>query len=127
MKKRICVCGGRDYKDREFVYAILDKMLAVMITNGKQIIIIHGGAQGADTLAGEWAKSHNIEVEEFKVLQKDYDKYGRAAPIHRNIDMLKSGLDCVIAFPGKNGTAHMCSIAEKANVKVFKPADVTSR
>ena len=55
------VCGGRSFEDRALLYARLDYYNAALsITK-----IIHGGARGADTLAGEWAADRGIAVQVF--------------------------------------------------------------
>jgi SLOG family YspA-like protein len=47
---RVLVCGGRAYKDRGKVSDVLD---GLHCEHGA-LIIIEGGAVGADTFAGEW-------------------------------------------------------------------------
>ena len=80
--------------------------------------IIHGGAKGADTLAGEWSAKNNVNVE---VFYPDWDKFGKSAGFIRNARMLsESTLDLVIAFPGGNGTEHMIEISQKSKIKTIK-------
>lgn len=73
--------------------------------------IVSGGAKGADTYAREFAQKHNIKLIEF--LPK-YDKYGRAAPLVRNILIIEE-CDCVLAFwDGKSrGTMYTIDWAKK--------------
>lgn len=56
--------------------------------------IISGGAQGIDTCAREYALSHDIKLTEFL---PEFERYGRAAPLKRNITIIKNA-DLVIAF-----------------------------
>lgn len=42
---KVIVCGGRDYQDRDAVWAALDKAHAQRPLS----MVIHGGARGADT------------------------------------------------------------------------------
>lgn len=56
--------------------------------------IISGGAAGADTLAKEYALMNNIPLTEFF---PDYKKFGRRAPILRNIKIVDN-CDFLIAF-----------------------------
>lgn len=56
--------------------------------------IISGGARGVDTCAKKYALSHNIKLTEF---YPEYDKYGKAAPIKRNLLIIDSA-DIVIAL-----------------------------
>ena len=46
--------------------------------------IVSGGARGIDSCAAEYAKSLGLKLTEFK---PDYDRFGRGAPLKRNITM----------------------------------------
>lgn len=110
---RIIVCGGRDFSDKEFLFSKLDTL-----TQHKDITeVIHGDAYGADSLAGEWARTRGIIETPFPA---DWKKHGKAAGPIRNAEMLKLGPDMVIAFDGGVGTAHMVKITEKAGIPVIK-------
>jgi predicted Rossmann-fold nucleotide-binding protein len=118
---RILVCGGRDFINRDLLHRKLDEMLAVARESGKEILIIHGAARGADLLAASWAKDRGIEAVGYPAYWKQYRK--AAGPI-RNAQMLREGNpDVVVAFPGGSGTAHMVSIARKANVPTIEVKD----
>ena len=94
MKKKVLVCGGRDYNDRETVRRTLDRI--------KPAEIIHGAARGADTLAGEYARDRDIPCRSFPA---DWQKNGRSAGFIRNRQMLDEGKpDLVVAFPAKAGS-----------------------
>jgi hypothetical protein len=82
--------------------------------------IIHGGAPGADAMAGEFANVSNIrEV----VFQADWKKYGRRAGPLRNQRMIDEGNpDLVVAFPGGRGTGDMVTRARNAGIKVIEIA-----
>ena len=56
--------------------------------------IISGGAQGIDTCAREYAIAHNIKLTEFL---PEYEKYGKNAPLKRNITIIENA-DVVLAF-----------------------------
>lgn len=127
-KKRILVCGGRRYgitmtDDGYFVpnrkqVATLNTYLDNMLSEFPDMLIIHGEAKGADSLAKDWAKSRNIEQIGFPA---QWNKYGKAAGFLRNTEMLEVGKpDIVVAFPGGTGTAMMCKIAAAADVEVRK-------
>jgi len=110
---KILVCGGRGYDD----YLKLCEELNKLYDEGVEVVI-HGGAKGADSLAGRWARDTNTQV---KVCKPDWEKYGKSAGILRNIQMLEEETpDLVVAFPGGKGTAHMVSIARKKGVKVIE-------
>lgn len=110
---RVLVCGGRDFNDVEFIHRTLDALSRLREFD----VMIHGAAPGADSLAGAWAKHHNMPVE---VYPADWQKYGKRAGPIRNAQMLREGKpDVVIAFPGGRGTAHMTMLAREAGVKVM--------
>lgn len=111
---RVLVCGGRDYAD---VFQ-LNQMLDITKQAHGTIEICHGGAKGADTLAGEWAKRNSVP---YVVYPANWDKHGRSAGPIRNKQMLdefKPGL--VIAFPGGAGTKNMIGQTMKAGVFLIK-------
>lgn len=56
--------------------------------------IISGGAKGVDASAREYALAHNIPFREFL---PDYKRYGRAAPLKRNLTIIENA-DLVLAF-----------------------------
>ncbi len=62
--------------------------------------IISGGAVGVDNSAREYALAHNIKLTEFL---PEYEKYGRSAPLKRNITIIKKA-DVVLAF--WDGSSH---------------------
>lgn len=115
---RVLVCGGRYFDDAKWLEHELNFIHeAVNITE-----LIHGGARGADTLAGEWASHREIPV---KVFPANWKKHGKAAGFIRNHQMIDEGNPfMVVAFPGGNGTQHMIETAiEKATpVKVLEKA-----
>ena len=56
--------------------------------------IVSGGARGIDTCAENYAKSNGIPI---KIFLPQYDKYGRSAPLKRNIQIINYA-DTVLAF-----------------------------
>lgn len=112
---RVLVCGGRDYSNRECVFAVLDKLHVKTPVE----TLIQGGARGADALAMEWAAERKIEqvVTEYA----DWEEHGKAAGPLRNQRMLDVWHpDIVVAFPGGRGTADMVNRARRASVPVSR-------
>jgi|SRR5215472_12533677 len=66
---RALVCGGRDFDDRDALYAALDRLHAEHHFS----ILIAGGARGADTLAYEWAKARGVPTE---VYMAEWERLG---------------------------------------------------
>lgn len=108
---RVIVCGGRDYADHRHVWGVLDELLAA----NPRIIIVQGGASGADRIARDWAIHHDVPNSTFEA---DWKNEGTAAGPLRNARMLKAGADLLIAFPGGRGTADMVRRAKAAGVSV---------
>lgn len=109
---RVLVTGGRDFGDRELLFGALDRLHAVHGFTA----LIHGDANGADRLSGEWAGARGVSVE---VHPADWKKHGRAAGPIRNQKMLEEKPDLVVAFPGGRGTADMVRRAREAGIEVF--------
>lgn len=108
---KVLVCGGRDYINYDKVKAVLDDL--------EPDVVIHGGARGADGLAGRWAAETGTECVVFKA---DWGTHGKKAGVLRNRQMLDEGKpDLVIAFPGGAGTADMVRRAVEAGVEVWQP------
>jgi hypothetical protein len=108
------ICGGREFCNREYFFWYMDR-----INDLRKITeVIHGGARGADFLAGEWAEFRGIPCRVFKA---DWVKYKNGAGPIRNQQMLDEGKpDVVIAFPGGNGTADMMTRSRKAGLYVHE-------
>ncbi len=113
---RVIVCGGRNYFDREHLFAYLDRFHTLKTIT----LLIEGGAVGADKLAWLWAAENDIPWKEY---QADWKLDGRKAGPIRNQRMIAEGkAEAVIAFPGNKGTANMIFLARKAGLPVFDGA-----
>lgn len=78
--------------------------------------IISGGARGIDSCAREYALTHGIKLTEFL---PEYEKYGRQAPLKRNITIIESA-DIVLAFwdGTSRGTRFVIDNCKKMGVRV---------
>jgi len=118
---RVLVCGGRDFAD----CAMMERHLQDLKNSRGISAIIHGGARGADSLAGDFAQRHGIPVQVFPA---DWNAHGRGAGPIRNAQMLKEGLpDIVVAFPGGRGTTNMIGISRKAGVEVVEAPNAVAK
>lgn len=117
---KVLVCGGRDYTNQEEIYRVLDAYLARL---GPFMMIISGGATGADSLAREWAVDRRVD---HMILHAKWDLHGRAAGPIRNRRMAKRNPKYVLAFHSNieesKGTKDMVKVARAAGIKtkVFK-------
>lgn len=110
---RLLVCGGRSYSDREKLFWVLDALHAATPVT----LVIHGGANGADALAGAWAKERGVTVQ---VFEADWSNGKSGGPI-RNTAMLREGKPgLVVAFPGGAGTRNMISQARSVSVRIVE-------
>ena len=78
--------------------------------------IVSGGARGVDTSAREYAKASGIKLTEFL---PEYDKYGRSAPLNRNITIIENS-DLVLAFwDGKSrGTKFVIDYCKSCGIPI---------
>lgn len=112
---RVLVTGGRDFRDREWLYAGLDLLHGLdPITE-----LIEGGAAGADCLAANWAiwRGYGTDMRHTKV-PAQWNQHGRGAGAIRNTEMAKLRPDVVLACPGGRGTAHMVDVARSHGLRV---------
>lgn len=111
---RVLVCGGRDFNDEELLCKTLDEYDLARTFTG----LIHGGASGADWMAGRWAANAGIPASSYPA---EWGKHGYGAGPKRNRQMLREGRpDLVIAFPGGRGTANMVAQARAAGIEVIE-------
>ncbi len=116
----LLIAGGRDYTLQREQRVWLDGIHAAM----RFALVIHGGAPGADTGGGAWARSRNIQV---KVFEAKWDKHGKAAGPMRNEAMAHyvaamapfPHQHCVVLFPGGRGTTNMHARADEMNLRII--------
>lgn len=114
---RVLVCGDRNWTDTTSIM----NALYLLKKKHKHLIVINGGARGADTLGNECARELKLGTVQYLA---DWNKYGKSAGPIRNQQMLKEGKpDLVLAFhpdlSKSKGTKHMVEIARKAGVEVI--------
>jgi hypothetical protein len=112
---KVLVCGGREYSDREKIYHVLDAYLARI---GPDMLVINGGAPGADTIAREWAVDRQVD---HLTLYAKWQVFGKSAGPIRNRRMAKKKPRLVLAFhpniDESRGTRDMIGVAEKLGIK----------
>lgn len=107
------ICGGRNFTGH---YKFDEAMKLLPF---KPTLIVHGGANGADTLADGWAKHHGIYPVRIDPL---WGFYGNPAGSKRNQAMLDiMNIQYCIAFPGGTGTADMIKRCINENITVWEP------
>lgn len=78
--------------------------------------ILSGGASGVDSCAENYARKHHIP---FTVFLPAYEKFGRCAPLKRNLEIIKNA-DLVLAFwnGSSHGTKHVIDNCRKMGTPV---------
>ena len=78
--------------------------------------IVSGGAKGIDSCARSYALIHGIKLTEFL---PEYEKYGRSAPLKRNITITDYS-DLVLAFwDGKStGTKFVIETCQRHHIRI---------
>ena len=113
---RVLVTGSRDWTDIDTIY----KALWWLRNHSEEVIVVHGAAPGADTLADVVAKKLGY-IPVGYVAQ--WQKHKLAAGPIRNQRMVDSGADVVLAFhkdlKKSKGTKDCVKKARKANIPVF--------
>jgi hypothetical protein len=113
---RIVIAGCRDYNNYEEAEEFID--LCVSSFAGKDnIVIVSGGAKGADMLGERYASERGFAIERYNA---DWKTYGRKAGPMRNNQMAEI-CDLVICFwdEKSKGTGSMIALAKKHGKKVF--------
>ncbi len=78
--------------------------------------IVSGGAKGIDKCAKKYALSANIKLTGFL---PDYSKYGKSAPLYRNLKIIAYADEIIAFWDGKShGTRFVVNNALKKNKKI---------
>lgn len=105
---KIAVTGGRKFNDAGYVERTLS-MLCSLLGGTSRVEFVHGDAPGLDTLVKHWAAVSGYPVEG---VPADWATHGKGAGHLRNAQIIHyKRPDCVIAFPGNEGTANMVKVA----------------
>ena len=116
---KVIIAGSRNFSNYKLLKDVCNETLKEK-KKEYNIVIVSGGARGADKAGEMYANEEKLDLEIFPA---DWKKYGKSAGFRRNEQMAEFA-DALIAFwDGKsNGTKHMIDIAtEKGmNVRVVK-------
>lgn len=87
---KLAVVGNRTFNDIELMTKVLDRYRA----EHPDLTIVSGAAPGADTLAAEYGRRHDLEVIGYPA---DWAKHGRRAGPLRNTQIVNDA-EMLIAF-----------------------------
>ncbi len=116
---KILISGSRYYSNYKKILSFLKKMKKKY----KNLVVIEGGARGADKLAQKACKQAGIKFKEYNA---NWEKYGKKAGPIRNQKMLDDNKDIeLLAVFHENldkskGTRDMIKRAKKAKIKIIK-------
>ena len=85
--KRVVVAGCRDYYNYDEAKSYIDYCIS-NIRKENIIVIVSGGASGADALGERYAKENGFDIERYPA---DWQTYGRSAGPKRNKKWQKWG------------------------------------
>lgn len=109
-KFKIIIAGGRDFAN----YNLLKEKMDVLLQERKNIEIVSGTANGADTLGERYAREKKYNIKRFPA---DWDLYGKRAGYVRNKEMADYADACVVFWDGKSsGTKHMMDLATEKKI-----------
>lgn len=95
---RVLVTGARDYNDYRAVATCLTGYLILARDRGEKLVVIEGGATGADQLARSWASLEDdySPYVELITVEAEWDRLGKRAGPARNTKMLKEHKPSVV-------------------------------
>jgi hypothetical protein len=114
---KVLICGSRNWADEKLVHVVLSGLYSK-----SPITVIEGGAKGADSFAASWVNNFRDKefVEHIKV-DALWHRYGKAAGVYRNSEMLDLHPDIVIGFSDNimesKGTKNCLDQAKKRGIK----------
>ena len=89
----------------------MSKYISAQVTE-----LVSGGARGIDSCARMYAVSHNLPIKE---VFPDYPRFGRAAPLKRNLQIVEYADEILAFWDGHSrGTAYTIRQAEKVGKKI---------
>lgn len=112
---RILVTGSRAWIDELAIEQTLTLEGQRLQVQPHDVIVVHGGAHGADAIADRLARRYGCGVE---VVRADWNRYGNAAGPIRNAEMVRRGAVACLAFPIglSRGTRDCIARAEAAGI-----------
>lgn len=118
MTVRVLICGSRHWDKAGPINMLVGGMADFY---GAHLVVMHGAARGADSMAASAAARRGTACEAYPA---DWDTHGKAAGHIRNQQMLDEGKpDVVFAFSddlaASRGTSDMVRRARKAGLPVY--------
>ena len=121
---RVLVTGSRKWADEARLGSALDWAYRNAKTQypGRRVVLVQGGATGADTMAAKhWAAKGYGDVETHRLSDADWRKEPKTAGMTRNQRMIDSTAHVTLAFNRDNsgGTRHAIARSEASGIPTF--------
>ena len=117
MTTHVAIVGSRTFADTALIERVVNRWLDRTQNN---LVIVSGGAKGADIAGERAAKAIGIPT---IIHLPEWEKYGKSAGFKRN-DLIVRDADVVIAFfapgPRSKGTANTVASAKLAGKAVYE-------
>ena len=112
----LLVAGSRTLDDPFVVMSLLEGAVCALPDFGYiSDVVVHGGARGVDTLAGDWAVDNGYEVH---VMPAQWDEFGRSAGYRRNAEMVAIADAAVFLWDGESrGTQHSIDLVRAKGIR----------
>ena len=108
----VAVAGGKEVADPAAVWSVLDRTRA----KHADMVLVHGGAPGIETVAAKWAEARGVHQ---LIVRPDWKAHGRAAPFRRNDEMLNLLPKGIVAWPGSGITDNLVDKARQMGIPVL--------
>ena len=114
---KLAIAGSRTFNNYELLEVWIDSITSMQFGREDSIVIVSGGAKGADSLAFQYAENHKLEM---RVYPAEWNKYGKSAGFIRN-QTIVDNCDFLLAFWNgeSRGTADTIEKAKKAMKPTF--------
>jgi hypothetical protein len=90
----IAIVGSRNFNNYDYMKSSFLEQVGSDLNN-TEIIIVSGGAKGADALAEKIAKDFSLET---MIFPAEWKKFGKSAGFIRNTTIVENA-DMILAFP----------------------------
>lgn len=130
-KMHVLVTGDRNWWDEQIMEAFMRGIYETIDGREMAMVLVHGGARGADTLAGKACNKINEENKALRLspiiieeVEAQWDEFGKAAGVIRNGEMLrKFPIDLAFAFhddlENSKGTKDMVKKLADAEIPTY--------
>lgn len=117
-RARLLITGSRTWTDQQRMYDALFTAYHELMANFSEVVLVHGGAEGADRMAASiWSRNSGMPIENHRAM---WEVYGRRAGFQRNQEMVALGAELMLAFIKDNsaGASQCAALAEAAGIPV---------